>query len=75
MSELPDFGAAAHRAADFAAAARRAAGVAARLGWRPDDFWAATPADLRLALGFDDDGGPSADAGLLSRLMEAFPDE
>ena len=30
---------------------RRLAGVAARrLGWRPDTFWAATPAELALAL-------------------------
>ena len=35
----------------FEAAARRAARVAAvTLGWRPDDFWAATPAELQLAL-------------------------
>ena len=61
---------------DFAAAARRAAALAARLGWRPDDFWAATPADLRLALGVAA-GGDDAPAGaaLLAQLMEAFPDD
>jgi hypothetical protein len=61
--------------ADFATAARGAARVGAQLGWRPDDFWAATPADLRLALGLDDAGGPGADSALLTRLLEAFPDE
>jgi hypothetical protein len=31
----------------FAAGACRLAGIAARLlGWRPDDFWNATPAEL-----------------------------
>ncbi len=58
----------------FADAARRAAAVAARLGWRPDDFWAATPADLRLALGLDLPTQTPADAALLARLMEAMPD-
>ena len=35
----------------FADTARSAAGFAAQaLGWRPDEFWRATPADLRNAL-------------------------
>ncbi len=61
----------------FAGAARRGAYVAAAmLGWRPDEFWRATPAELRTALGLDDAGGaPAADGNLLSELMEAFPDE
>ncbi|MBB4633662.1 phage tail assembly chaperone [Sphingosinicella soli] len=52
----------------FAESARRAAGLAARLGWRADDFWAATPADLLNAL------GPAAEDALggaeLRQLME-----
>ncbi len=61
----------------FAGAAARAVRVAAALlGWRPEDFWAATPADLRLALGLDDGGDAApADAAMMARLMEAFPDE
>ena len=60
----------------FADAARRAAHVAAAaLGWRPAEFWGATPAELVTALGLD---APLADApinaGLLSGLMEQFPD-
>ena len=57
----------------FANAATTAARVAAVLGWSPDVFWAATPADLRAALGLD--LAPSAAAPDLARLMEAFPDE
>ena len=61
---------------EFAGAARRAARVAtALLGWRPAEFWAATPAELRTALGLDgDDGGAPATGDLLARLMKEFPD-
>lgn len=59
----------------FAEAARVAARVAAGLGWPPELFWAATPADLRNALGLDLAAETPADATLLSRLMEAFPDD
>jgi hypothetical protein len=61
----------------FEAAARRAVRVAAMaLGWRPSEFWSATPADLRNALGLDvaDDAAPATGA-MLARLMEAYPDE
>ena len=61
---------------EFADAARRAARVAAALlGWRPAEFWAATPAELRTALGLDgDDGGAPATGDLLAQLMKEFPD-
>jgi uncharacterized phage protein (TIGR02216 family) len=49
--------------------------AAALLGWPPELFWAATPADLRNALGVDLAAETPADATLLSRLMEAFPDD
>jgi uncharacterized phage protein (TIGR02216 family) len=60
----------------FAEAALRAAHLAAAaLGWRPDEFWAATPAELVTALGLD---APPADspvgAGVLAELMERYPD-
>lgn len=59
----------------FSDGAARLAGLAgALLGWRPDDFWTATPAELAaviLALAGD---GPAADAGDVARLMERFPD-
>ncbi len=60
---------------NFAETARRAAHVAAlALGWRPAEFWAATPAELVTALGLDAAERP-ADGSLLKGLMERFPDE
>ncbi len=61
----------------FEMAARRAARLAAAmLGWRPDEFWAATPTDLRTALGIDAAGDHTpATAALLAQMMEAFPDD
>ena len=63
----------------FAAAAARAAGVATGLlGWSPDVFWRATPADLTLALrarvGGEADTVRAADAALLAKLVEDNPD-
>ncbi|WP_375382380.1 phage tail assembly chaperone [uncultured Sphingomonas sp.] len=71
----------------FAAAAARLAGAAgALLGWRPGEFWAATPAELACVIralagdGAGDEAGGKAppatppDAGTIRRLMEAFPD-
>ncbi|WP_156254364.1 phage tail assembly chaperone [Sandarakinorhabdus oryzae] len=60
----------------FADAARHAAHVAARvLGWRPEEFWAATPAELVTALGLDAArANAPVDAGLLAGLMEQYPD-
>ena len=62
--------------AEFAAGATRLAGLAgALLGWRPDDFWTATPAELAAVLAalVGDTDGASADD--LQRLMRMFPDE
>ena len=43
----------------FAATARRCNALAARLlGWRPDEFWRATPAELALALADPDEIAP-----------------
>ncbi|MBD3730713.1 MAG: phage tail assembly chaperone [Sphingomonadales bacterium] len=59
----------------FAPAAARLAGLAARhLGWRPDEFWAATPAELALSLA--DPTTPSAPPSRqeLARMMERDPD-
>ncbi|HEX6374606.1 MAG TPA: phage tail assembly chaperone [Allosphingosinicella sp.] len=60
----------------FSEAAARLAGLAgALLGWRPDDFWRATPAELgavlEAMLGPGEAGASRAD---LARLMERFPD-
>lgn len=66
--------------ARFADAAGRAAHAAARLlGWRPAEFWAATPAELRTCLGqdagiADAKADAPADSGQLARMMERYPD-
>ncbi len=50
----------------FCQDARRLAGKAGRwLGWRPNDFWSATPAELSSIVEPDDDA--NADAGLNRR--------
>ncbi|SEH17416.1 phage conserved hypothetical protein [Sphingopyxis sp. YR583] len=58
-------------------AAIKLAGVMARVaGWRPDEFWAATPADVRAALGGwtgEEAEGPF-DGATLAAMMERFPD-
>ncbi|MEQ1726347.1 MAG: phage tail assembly chaperone [Sphingopyxis sp.] len=60
----------------FTESARQLAGQAGLLlGWRPNDFWAATPEDLALALGALRPSDPeAADAALVARLKEQFPD-
>jgi hypothetical protein len=64
--------------ASFAESAARLAGFAgAALGWRPDAFWAATPAELAAvvrALAGDDATVDPPDAAALARLREMFPD-
>lgn len=60
----------------FAAVAERAAGAAAAwLGWRPAEFWAATPAELLTALrGLAPEAGAALSGGELAALKERFPD-
>lgn len=63
---------------DFGVAAARLAGAAAMLlGWRPWEFWEATPAELASALGMADDGagGALADPATIATLLARFPDE
>lgn len=57
----------------FSDAAIRAARIAQQLGWTPDTFWSATPADLRHALG-PQVAADSLDAHALAALMKEFPD-
>ena len=63
----------------FVEAAQRLAGLAgALLGWRPDEFWRATPEELAgviAALASPPDLPPDlAGAPDIDRLMEMFPD-
>lgn len=63
----------------FTGAARRLAGQAGLLlGWRPDEFWRATPDELETALGAlaqaaGGDGTPP-DRAMIARLQEMYPD-
>lgn len=55
----------------FAPGALRLASLAARLlGWRPDEFWRATPAELAVILQPPDDAGEPLCRTDLDRLME-----
>jgi hypothetical protein len=60
----------------FAVSALRLAGLAgALLGWRPEEFWRATPAELGAVLGVlvpGEEARVSSDD--LRRLMGMFPD-
>jgi uncharacterized phage protein (TIGR02216 family) len=60
----------------FSEAAARLAGLAgALLGWRPDEFWRATPAELAAVLAAltGSEAAPLSRAEL-ARLEERFPD-
>ena len=62
--------------ASFGAAAAELAGIAAcLLGWRPDDFWSATPAELASALRLHPHEDTAADRETLAALIRRFPDE
>jgi uncharacterized phage protein (TIGR02216 family) len=55
-------------------AARLAAIAGQLLGWRPDEFWTATPAELTLAI--DVGGiGDAPDAMTIEELRRRFPDQ
>ena len=62
----------------FTDTASRLAGLTALiLGWRPEEFWRATPAELagilRAASGTDGEG-EGIDAAAVARMMEVWPD-
>lgn len=61
----------------FGPGAVRLAGLMARVaGWRPGEFWAATPAEAAAVLAgwMDDDPAAGVDRDVLAAMMEAFPD-
>ena len=60
----------------FGAAALRLAGVAGiALGWRPDEFWRATPAELAAVLApIAPADGQGVGSDELARLKRMFPD-
>lgn len=58
-------------ARSFSASATLLAGLAARaLGWRPAEFWAATPAELALSLGPQDTADAPPGRAELMQLIE-----
>jgi uncharacterized phage protein (TIGR02216 family) len=60
----------------FGRAAARLSGAASLLlGWRPDDFWNSTPAELALAMIIADGDGQAPDAGTIEALKQRFPDQ
>jgi uncharacterized phage protein (TIGR02216 family) len=55
----------------FGALALALSGVAARqLGWRPDEFWRATPAEMLAALDMGAAEPAPLDRATLQRMME-----
>ncbi|MBA4772079.1 MAG: phage tail assembly chaperone [Sphingomonas sp.] len=60
----------------FADSARRLAGMAAAmLGWSPDAFWRATPAELASVVAALAGDAPSPpDRAEIAALIKAFPD-
>ena len=61
----------------FSEGASRLSGLIPRLlGWRPEDFWQATPAELAAILTtFDQPGEQPLSRGELDQLLERFGDE
>lgn len=55
----------------FGPGALRLCAIAARaLGWRPDDFWQATPGELMAILSPPGEASTSLSRGDLTRMME-----
>ena len=60
----------------FGETAERLAGAGALLlGWRPDEFWNATPAELATSLSLFDANVDGPDPEAIAALKQQFPDE
>lgn len=57
------------------AATRLVSAASLLLGWRPDEFWNSTPAELALALQAPSDGADVPDSATIEELRRRFPDE
>jgi uncharacterized phage protein (TIGR02216 family) len=55
-------------------AAELAGITSALLGWRPEEFWRSTPAELATALGLDGQRDAEMDRSSLERMLSQFPD-
>jgi len=58
-----------------AAAAALCSAAAAVLGWRPNEYWNATPSELALALAPPQPAGDVPARELIEALRMRFPDE
>ena len=56
-------------------AAQLSSAAAALLGWRPDEFWQATPAELALALVAPVGRIEAPDGQTIDDLRRRFPDD
>ena len=56
------------------AAARLCGAASLLLGWRPEEFWNATPAELALALQTPVAAGDAPDLATIDQLRRRFPD-
>lgn len=56
-------------------AARLSSSASLLLGWPPDDFWNATPAELALALNIATADAEAPDADTIAALRRRFPDD
>lgn len=62
--------------ASFGAVAARLCGAASvLLGWRPDEFWNATPTELAMALNLGADVASPPDMETIEALRQRFPDD
>jgi hypothetical protein len=57
------------------AAARLGSAASLLLGWRPDEFWNSTLAELALAMTFGEAVGGVPDAKTIEALRQRFPDK
>jgi hypothetical protein len=57
------------------AAARLSGAASTLLGWRPDEFWDSTPAELALALQPIGDVPDAPDETTIAELRKRFPDQ
>jgi uncharacterized phage protein (TIGR02216 family) len=61
---------------NFGESAARMWGAASMLlGWRPDEFWDATPAELAAALNLTSEAGEPPDLATIEDLKRRFPDQ
>ena len=57
------------------AAVRLSSAASLLLGWRPDEFWNATPAELALILSYSTASSDPPDQHVIEALRDRFPDQ